>query len=230
MPYLLPQKKLAVFFSPKAAGTSVRAFLFELENGFPLKPYQFEGRAYDLNTVANQLVVNNRFKLVDHAAIADFERIALVRDPVRRLLSAYSNRVLHYRELSVEAAGPALAAADLAPDPDIDLFMANIARYMQVSKSIARHFSHQEVFLGKSRDYFSKVFQVEDMGSFETEMNRRFGGTAKVPRLQEGGPKIDFHSLAPATRANILAFVGTSVIFDWVKDYREAYATADMPA
>ncbi|NHB75592.1 sulfotransferase family 2 domain-containing protein [Rhodobacter calidifons] len=229
MPYLLPQKKLAVFFSPKAAGTSVRAFLFELENGFPLMPYQVQGCVHDLNTVANQLVVNNRFRLVDHAAIADFERIALVRDPVRRLLSAYSNRVLHYRELSEEAAGPALAAADLAPDPDIDLFMANIARYMQISKSIARHFSHQEVFLGKSRDYFSKLFLVEDMGSFETEMNRHFGAKAKVPRLQDGGPKIDFHSLAPATRERIMAYVGTSVIFDWVKEYREAYADADLP-
>lgn len=230
MPYILPEKKLAVFFSPKAAGTSVRAFLFELENGFPLQAFKVQGVLQDLTTLANRLVVNNRFRLIDHAALAEFERIALVRDPVRRVLSAYSNRVVHFRELSEETAGPALAAAGLAPDPDIDLFMARILDYMRCSVSIARHLSRQESFLGKSKAHYAQVFRVEDMASFEAYMNEKFGTSHSVPRLQEGGPKLDFWSLGTETRRRVIDFVRPSVIYDWFPQYRESYAEFQMTA
>jgi hypothetical protein len=230
VPYILPENRLAVFFSPKAAGTSVRAFLYELENGFPLRAHTVQGRSTDITTLANRLVINNRFRLVDHAAIAGYDRIALVRDPVRRVLSAFSNRVVFYQELSRENAGPALDAAGLSPDPDIDLFMANIGRYMQCSKSIARHFSHQDSFLGKSREYFRQVFRVEDMGAFEAYMNDRFGTRVSVPRLQEGGPKLDFHVLSAETRRRIIDFVSPSRVLDWFPQYRESYAEFRMTA
>lgn len=224
MPYILPESKVAVFFSPKSAGTSVRAFLFELENGFPLRSYSVQGVRHDVTTLANRLLVNSKFRLVNHAELADFERIALVRDPVRRVLSAYSNRVLYYRELSEEVAGPALQANGLAPDPDFDLFMANIAGYIKCSASIGRHLSLQERFLGKSKDYFARVFRVEDMASFEAHMNERFGTTCSVPRLQEGGPKLDFRSFSAETRRRVIDFVRSSVIFDWFPQYKEDYA------
>jgi hypothetical protein len=230
VPYILPENRLAVFFSPKAAGTSVRAFMFEVENGFALRDYSFQGRTVDVEAQANRLVVNNRFRLVDHVAIAGFDRIALVRDPVRRLLSAYSNRVLHYRELSRDAAGPALEAAGLTPDPDFDLFMQNFPGYMRCSKSVARHFSAQDVFVGKKKDYFHSVFRVEDMPAFESFVNQRFGTSAKVPRLQEGGPKLDFWSLRPETRRLVIDCVRSSVIFDWFPQYREGYAEFQMTA
>jgi hypothetical protein len=230
LPYILPEKRLAVFFSPKAAGTSVRAFLFELENGFPLQAFKVQGVLQDLTTLANRLVVNNRFRLIDHAALAGFERIALVRDPVRRVLSAYGNRVVHYRELSEETAGPALAEAGLAPDPDIDLFMARILDYMRCSVSIARHLSRQESFLGKSKAHYAQVFRVEDMASFEAYMNEKFGTSHSVPRLQEGGPKLDFWSLSTETRRRVIDFVRPSVIYDWFPQYRESYAEFQMTA
>lgn len=224
MPYILPEKRLAVFFSPKAAGTSVRAFLFELENGFPLRSHKVQGVRQDLTTLANRLLVNNRFRLVDHAAIADHERIALVRDPVRRVLSAYSNRVVHYGELSQKAAGPALEAAGLQPDPDFDLFMAHILDYIRCSVSIARHFSRQESFLGKRKGYYTRVFRVEEMSEFEAYMNDRHGTACSVPRLQEGGPKLDFWSFSTETRRRVIDFVRPSVIYDWFPQYRESYA------
>jgi hypothetical protein len=230
LPYILPENRLAVFFSPKAAGTSIRAFLFEVENGFSLRPYRFEGKDVDLNTLANRLVVNNRFRLVDHKAIAEFDRIALVRDPIRRVLSAFSNRVLFYRELSQEAAGQELEIAGLAPDPDIDVFMANIEAYRTCSKSIARHFAHQDSFLGRSKDYFTRIFQVEDLGRFESYINERFGTKATLPRLQDGGPKLDFRSLSAETRRRIIEFVRNSAVLEWFPQYREEYEEFKMTA
>jgi hypothetical protein len=224
VPYILPQHSLAVFFSPKVAGTSVRAFMYEVENGFPLRAYRVQGEGSDLTALANRLVINNRFKLVDHAAISGYERIAIVRDPVRRILSAYSNRVVHYRELSHQAVGPALDAAKLAPDPDLGLLMARLGDYMKCSKSIARHFGHQEVFLGKSRDYFHRIFRVEALQEFVDYINGRCGTRATMPRLQDGGPKLEFASLPDATRRAVLDYAAQSRIFDWVPDYLGQYA------
>jgi hypothetical protein len=223
VPYVLPEGKLAIFFSPKAAGTSVRAFLFEVENGYPLRPYKVQGVAADLTSLANRLVINNRFRLVDHASIADYERIAIVRDPVQRLLSAYSNRVVHYRELGREACGPALDAEGLQPDPDLGLFISNIAAYMRCSKQIARHFSHQDTFLGKSRGYYHRIFRVERLSEFADHINTQQGTCATLPRLQDGGPKIDFFALPAETRRAVLNYVRVSQVFDWVPDYAHGY-------
>ncbi|MBL9049100.1 MAG: sulfotransferase family 2 domain-containing protein [Tabrizicola sp.] len=230
MPYILPENRLAVFFSPKAAGTSIRAFMFEVENGFPLRSYRFQGVAVNLDTMANRLLENVRFDRVDHNAIADYDWVALVRDPVRRVLSAYTNRVVYYRELSNEIAGAALKAAGLPPDPDFDLFMANIKAYTRCSKSIARHFCQQDDFLGKKKLYYDAIFRVEEMDEFENYVNQRFGTNCKVPRLQEGGPKLDFWSLSAETRRRVIDFVRPSVIFDWFPQYRESYAEFQMTA
>ncbi|MFP5481575.1 MAG: sulfotransferase family 2 domain-containing protein [Alphaproteobacteria bacterium] len=224
LPYILPQERLAVFFSPKVAGTSVRAFMFEVENGFPLRAYTVQGAGGDLTALANRLVINNRFRLVDHKEISGFERIAIVRDPVRRILSAYSNRVLHYRELSRDAVGPALDAANLSPDLDLGVLMSRLGAYMQCSKSIARHFSHQETFLGKSREYFHRIFRVEALHEFVDYINGRCGTSATMPRLQDGGPKLDLASLPGPTQRAVLDYARKSLVFDWVPEYRNLYA------
>ncbi|WP_416916675.1 MAG: sulfotransferase family 2 domain-containing protein [Roseicyclus sp.] len=101
---------MAFFFSPKSGGTSLRAFLFHAENGFAFRDYSVQGARVD----ANMLAANYRFNRIDHSELEGYRRFALVRDPVRRFLSGYSNRVLHYRELSIEAAGQRPAARGFA--------------------------------------------------------------------------------------------------------------------
>lgn len=221
MPYLLPDKKIAVFFSPKGAGTSLRAFLFELENGFAFRPYRVQGTEIS----ANNLVANTRFRGVDHDAIAGWRRFAVVRDPVKRLLSAYSNRVLHYKELSVAAAGEALRKKGLAADPDVETFFANIDGYRGVSKWIRRHTQPQEYFLGPDQGYFDAIYRVEDIGVFAEAMNTEYGTSAVMPREQTGGPKFAFEALPEATKQAVVDTTRSSIIFDWVPTYKEAYAT-----
>lgn len=193
--------------------------MFEIENGFAFKNYTVQGKAFDSNT----LLVNDRFRLTDHDAIASFDRIALVRDPVRRLLSAYSNRVQYYRELSVEAVGAKLEELCLQADPGIDVFMRNISAYMQCSKSIARHFALQERFVGRDKSYFARVFKIEQLDEFVDYMNATYSANATFPHYQDGGAKIEFDSLAGPTKLAIINYVETSAIFDWVPEYREKY-------
>jgi Sulfotransferase family len=225
LPYILPEERLAVFFSPKVAGTSMRAFLFAVENGFPLQAFKVQGVASSLTDLANNMVPNFRFGRVNQKLIETFERIAIVRDPVSRILSAYSNRVLHYRELSSASAGKALAKAGLTPDPDLGVLMANLDAYKGCSRSITRHFSHQEMFLGRSRAYYGRIFTVEAIGDMVDYINQRCGTKAIMPRLQDGGQKLDLGSLPETTRRAVIEYARKSVVFDWVPEYAEKYSS-----
>lgn len=220
MPYKLPKSRVAVFFSPKGAGTSIRAFMFELENGYPFRPYLVEGEEH----TANNLLRNTSFARVDHERISGWRRFAVVRDPVRRFLSAYSNRVVHYRELSEEVAGEELRKRKLTPDPDVETFIGRARAYGKSSRSVRRHIMPQDHWLGVDKGYYERVFPIEEMDAFRDEMNAIHGTSAEVPREQTGGPRISFEDLSEEARSGLVGLVRDSVIFDWVPAYRERYS------
>ena len=220
MPYTMPAQRMAFFFSPKAGGTSLRAFLFHAENGFPFRDYSVQGARVD----ANMLAANYRFNRIDHAELADFRRFALVRDPVKRFLSGYSNRVLHYRELSIEAAGRELLQEGLPPDPDIATFIENYVGYLRCSKPLARHFLKQQKFIGADPAYYERIFRLERLDELVGFVNAECGTDARMPRLQTGGPKLDFSLLDEDVQIGVLEICRHDVAFRLVPDYWAPYA------
>ena len=220
MPYIMPAQRTAFFFSPKSGGTSLRAFLFHVENGFPFREYVVQGTSVS----ANALLANYRFNRVNHKPLEGYRRFALVRDPVKRFLSGYSNRALHYRELSVEAAGKDLLREGLAPDPDLGTFVENFVGYLKCSKPLARHFLRQQKFIGHDPSYFEAIFQLEEVDKLIGFVNGEFGTDAKMPRLQTGGPKFDFFQLDEDLQVQILQLCSRDIAFDIFPDYWAKYA------
>ena len=173
---------------------------------------------------ANMLAANYRFNRVDHSEFEGFRRFALVRDPVRRFLSGYSNRVLHYRELSIEAAGRELLHEGLPPDPDIETFVENYIGYLRCSKPLARHFLKQQKFIGNDPGYFERIFRLERVGELVDFVNGECGTQAVMPRLQTGGPKLDFHALGEDLQVEILKICRHDIAFQVMPDYWAPYA------
>jgi hypothetical protein len=220
MPYIMPAQRMAFFFSPKAGGTSLRAFLFHAENGFAFRDYSVQGQHVD----ANMLAANYRFNRVDHGQLEGYRRFALLRDPVKRFLSAYSNRVLHYRELSIEAAGVQLLREGLPPDPDIATFLDNYIGYLRCSKPLARHFLKQQKFIGPDPEYYERVFKLEEIDGLVDFVNAETGTQAKMPRLQTGGPKFDFFTLDEDVQLGILDICQHDIAFHVFPDYWAPYS------
>ena len=211
---------MVFFFSPKAGGTSLRAFLFEVENGFAFRDYKVQGKTYD----ANSLLLNNRFKIVNHRRLSNFRRFALVRDPVSRFLSGYSNRVDHYRELSEEAAGDLLREANLTPDPDLETFIENFSAYKKCSKPLARHFRSQNAFVGSDIGYYERIFRLNKVDELIDFVNAECGTSATMPRLQTGGKKLKFSELDREIQSKIVHLVKDDIAFQAFDDMWAPYA------
>jgi hypothetical protein len=225
MPYIMPAQRMAFFFSPKAGGTSLRAFLFHVENGMPFRHFVVQGQPMD----ANSLVYNYRFNRNNHAALTGYRRFAVLRDPVRRFLSGYSNRVLHYRELSVEAAGKELLQEGLPPDPDLGTFIENYVGYLRCSRSLARHFLKQQKFIGQDPSYYERIFRLEEIDALTSFVNAECGAKAQMPWLQTGGPKYDFFALDEDLQLQILDICRHDIAFEIFPDYWAPYAALIMP-
>lgn len=223
MPYLMPKHKFAIFFSPKVAGTSLRQFLFQVENGFAFQSFEVFGQQHALARLAkNEMMSRFEKSGID---VSGWTRWAVVRDPVKRALSGYSNRVQHYKELSNKAAGKVLKEFGLPADPDIDTFFANFLAYRQVSGTMARHFGPQDRFLGRDITYFDQVYRFEDLKSLTADLNARFETKIDLPWLRSEGPKYTFDDLSDETKVNLLdAVSGQTRLYDWVPEYREPYA------
>lgn len=193
--------------------------MFHLENGFAFRDYMSQGRKMD----ANSLSRNQVFRRVNHESIKDFDKFALIRDPVKRFLSGYSNRVIHYQELSQEIAGEKLEKFELSPDPSLEVFIENFTKYCKASRTIGHHFSKQQVWLGTDISYYKKVFHLENVGEMTDYFAEKFNIEAAMPRFQTGGPKLAVGDLKAGLLDKILEIVSDDIAFEACNLYRPNY-------
>jgi hypothetical protein len=200
---ILDKQKLTYVAVPKVACTSIKTMFFSVENDFPFRRFSANGRDFHIHTVYPSVT----FDRLPQPRIAGHTRLAVVRDPIRRFLSCYSNRVVNLRNLSQKAAGPRLAAAGLPPDPDLPTFVANLEAYAAAVPDIHHHALPQVDFLGSDPAFYARVFGMGELDAFLAEVERVTGRSGLViPRLQTGGPKIEPDALSATERAKLVQF------------------------
>lgn len=94
-------------------------------------------------------------------------RICVVRDPVERFVSAYSNRVLFHRDMDV-------SLEDLVADPP---------KYWAIND----HFRPQYYFLGTDPSYYTHIFRVSQIGEIADMVSSLVGRPIVPVRMQTGG-------------------------------------------
>jgi len=201
MPITLEPHKLAFFFVPKVACTSFKYLFYEIENGAPFAPFRINGTVQHIH----DLYTFRRFDKVAHRKIADWTRLALVRDPVARVVSCYRNRVLAQKALKIGGAAEAVAAAGLDPKPDLETFVAELPAYRKASPSVRFHTHPLSHALGEDRDYFTKIYRFSEIGDLAAEIGRITRTDLALPHLQTRGPNMSVADLSAAGRARIEA-------------------------
>ena len=191
MPVILDKLKLSYTPVPKVACTSLKTMLFEVENGRDFVPFQRNGQEFHIHNVYQSTVFDPRLK----ERLATYRRLLLVRDPIQRFLSAYSNRVVHHRELSSEKSHKNLVAHDLAPNPNLQEFVAKIRQYMITVDSIDHHTRPLVDFAGIDARFYTRIYKMHEIEVMVHDISSIVGRPLTLKRLQTGGPKLGIDEL-----------------------------------
>jgi hypothetical protein len=185
MPIVLRKYNIAYFPVPKVACSSLKHLFFFLENGRNFENFTDEaGKKHHIHNAVYPTLSSSDD---DWSCAANMHRIAVVRDPMDRFVSAYRNRVLFYKELSQTSidAGKAQVLG-LKPDPNLDEFIDRLELYRALSPVIKHHTDPQSYFVGHTLDYFNKVYRFEELDTLAADLTERIGQPVALPHEQKG--------------------------------------------
>jgi hypothetical protein len=220
MAILLPEYKIAYFDTPKVASSSIKVALYRLEHGAESVSSDTPERKIHRRHPARRLDPAH-----DFAEAEGYWKCAVVRDPVKRLLSAYSNRIIHHRD-QLRGRFPKLRAffLGLPLDPDPDVFFTRLGRYRLQSGWIRHHVNLCSYYIGTDLSRFDAVYPIEKLDDFARELSRRTGTEVVFPRLQTGGPKITADMLSPRAYGALLDYLDSD--YGLLADYYNRPARA----
>ena len=188
----MPRAGLAFISIPKNASTTVRAMIYAARKGRlpnfnpdrPLKIHQL---------VTPDPVV---FDLSRYRRLTTF---AIVREPVRRFVSAFRNRILHH--------GDGVKRGELGEEfLDINHFALNLEEAIWRSNSVAHHFSMQIMRMGGTTAGVDRIFRIDQLDEAAALMSEAFGRKIEPIVTQQGGPKMTVDALSPAALRALEAY------------------------
>ena len=180
-------KKISYISVPKVACTSIKSYFFEYENGFPFKTLRINDKQWGVHNAYAGVT----FEGLPHKRIADHRYFTLVREPIARFLSCYSNRVDHHKELSEKFIKPRFTKTGLKADPNIHEFIERLEDYRTTSRPVAWHSRPLTGSLGTDVKRFERIYKFEELHEFINDMNKMLGHNGSLPHLQSGGKKVD---------------------------------------
>lgn len=205
--------KLFYFPVPKNAGTSLRNCLFEIENGWPYREMIINGKPLELFQL-----LGSPGPFQPAPEWSGFLKIAVVRDPISRLISAYKNRVLFFRQISKADFEIYKVPSSLSKEPDLNTFIEYLPEYRKIP-AIAHHTNSQAYFLGDDIGYFDRIFRFEQLQEIETFLSDRINAPVRLPELRTEGPKIKASSLSGEMRLRAIEYYRAD--YTLLKDYYE---------
>lgn len=125
----------------------------------------------------------------------------IVRDPVRRFLSGYGNRILHHDDLKRSKAGQ-LEALGLPRHPDLNEFALNLEKYIRICRPVRHHFLPSSRYLGTRPGRFDRIFPMQELPQI-VPYCAQAGAVISLPHLQAKGAKLKPDDLTAQALAHV---------------------------
>ena len=184
---------------PKSGSSSIKFMLLALDRK--------EGTLSDPDNDVHQHLATNYVDPSLPVYDGHKGKFTIVRDPLERLLSAYSNRISEAGVLTRPTANKeTLERFSLPVDPDLDTFILNIEKYCACSWEVRFHVASPRYFTGSSLFLFDRVFKFEQIDQVAAFLSSASGRTFEIPRLQSSGRRCSPSDLSPAARAKAMRF------------------------
>ena len=187
--------RIAYMAVPKAACTSVKAALAAVD---PNVPRGAELLAADPLEV-HKIYPTMRFRRHRWVTYQGWFRFTVVRDPLARLLSVYSDRIVARSELH-NARKFRRGRAPLPQDPDPDFFFQNLDGYIGWSSVIKHHVLPQAIFTGPELNRFSRIYRTSDLAALAGDLSEVAGTGGVIPQMNASHHRLSFDALKPATQ------------------------------
>ncbi|WP_296746632.1 sulfotransferase family 2 domain-containing protein [Mesorhizobium sp.] len=134
-------------------------------------------------------------------------KFTVVRDPLERLLSAYSSRILDVNVLTRSSADAGLLEHFQLPiSPDVETFILNVEKYCASSPEIQFHVASPRCFVGSSLFLFDHVFRFEEMDRVAAFLSSISGKAVAFPKLQVARARVAPSDLSSAALAKAMRF------------------------
>ena len=202
MAIALDQYQLVYKPVPKAACSSVKAGLALLDETVAVSMEDLAGN----NKEIHRIYPTDRFRRRRWMRYRDHFRFTVVRDPIKRLLSVYTNRVVAKNEL-YHSRKLRKVQDRLPTHPDPDFFFQNLVAYMDHSSSIKHHALHSHHFTGRDLSLYSKVYRTSDLAELGADLSEIVGREVTIPRFNSTDSPLKFEDLAPKTRLQLLYYL-----------------------
>ena len=175
---------------PKVACTSIKRKMYELEKGLK----------FDRESAGKD--VHSYFAGLD-AEISDCEfKFLVLRDPIKRFLSAYSNRIGHHKQLSADYLNqpavnkqiPEGYSNKIILNPGLGQFIEFIDLYREVP-TVDWHVKSISSFV-TDLSGFTDIYPLERISSFQDKLSEITNKEVLFERRQADGQKISIKELS----------------------------------
>ena len=167
-------------YYPVAKNANSSAKLFFLKHLKMDKNYYFlsdKVPEYKANEDSKYKNLDKKYNLVNFLpSYTPFEKIevdekcCIIRNPIKRFISAYKNRVLFHKDFGFR-----------------NLNINEIIEKLENNSFDNRHFLPQSYWLGSDLKYFTIVSNISNMETFINGVNNFFQNKVEFPRIQIGG-------------------------------------------
>ncbi|SPF77418.1 hypothetical protein ALP8811_02445 [Aliiroseovarius pelagivivens] len=192
--------KVAYFDIPKCGCTSVAALLFSAQQPDVQKPEDLHKHfkvAMDTDSIEH---------LKDHF------KFTIVRDPVKRFVSCFRNRVCHHGDLN-----PLVDARIIIRLPDINEFAMRLDYFADQCVVLEHHVLPQSWFLNGDLTFVDRVYPIEEMAQIAKDVSQMVGREMDMPREQTGGPDVGLGDLSEEAFEHILNHYADD--YELLRDY-----------
>ena len=206
---------------PKCACTSLKHWIYEIEFNRKFEKYEKDNKIIHIHNYQGFNKISLQ-KLPEDKK--DYKRLIVIRDPIKKFISAYSNRVIHHKQLSKKVAyKDKIETANLKFNPDINYFVENIEAYQNFAKPIFHHTRPVVNFIGTKLSLYTNIYRLQEINRITEEFLYKSNSYSylkthtipEIPRLQTGGPKLTLDVLNPKSFDKLLNY--------YAADYKVLY-------
>lgn len=203
MPIISHKHRIVFFPMAKNCSTSIKHMFYHLETG---RPFRQARAAYNL--VGHVHAYYPTVTLEKWHPFYDcYESMTIVRDPVSRFLSGYGNRILHAKALETRGnIGDKIKAAGLSLEPDLDSFVDNLEKYLQISVYMKNHLSPQASIIGAIFPKIKHVLPISRAAEIPEFFRTHRNINVTFPHEQSVGPKFKPSDLSRSRLKKIVDF------------------------